>query len=228
MAMSRRALMGAGAAGLLAAPALRAQEASPSRPIRLVVPYPPGAINDMLARWVADKMPEVFGQPGVVENRPGAAGNIGTTHVARSAPDGYTIGIGNTPILAVNPFVYPNMGYDPRTEISLVGIAARLMNVLCYGTKAESFCYVGMRGLVEVADFWPRYVAEGRCAIDPEHKRHFVGDDTRWTQDGDTRACLWCGKARQVLVRWTETVERQQWRDLQPNVLVSRQGGADE
>jgi tripartite-type tricarboxylate transporter receptor subunit TctC len=75
-------------------------------------------------------MPEVLGQPGVVENRPGAAGNIGTTNVARSAPDGYTIGIGNTPILSVNPFVYPNMGYDPRTEISLVGIAARLMNVL--------------------------------------------------------------------------------------------------
>lgn len=88
MAMYRRALMGAAAAGLLAAPALRAQEAFPSRPIRLVVPYPPGAINDMLARWVADKMPEVFGQPGVVENRPGAAGNIGTTHVAHSTPDG--------------------------------------------------------------------------------------------------------------------------------------------
>jgi tripartite-type tricarboxylate transporter receptor subunit TctC len=130
MAMSRRVLMGAGASGLLAAPALRAQETFPSRPIRIVVPYPPGAINDMLARWVADKMPEVLGQPGVVENRPGAAGNIGTAHVARSAPDGYTIGIGNTPILSVNPFVYPNMGYDPRTEISLVGIAARLMNVL--------------------------------------------------------------------------------------------------
>lgn len=96
-------------------------------------------------------------------------------------------------------------------------IGARLMNVLCYGTKAESCCWVNLRGLVEVADFWPRYVADGRCAIDQAHERHFVGDDTRWTQDGDTRACLWCGKAQQVLVRWTGTVERQQWRDLQPN-----------
>ena len=130
MAMSRRAMLGAGATALLAAPTVQAQETFPNRPIRIVVPYPPGAINDMLARWVADKMPEILGQPGVVENRPGAAGNIGTTHVARSAPDGYTIGIGNTPILAVNPFVYANMGYDPRTEISLVSIAARLMNVL--------------------------------------------------------------------------------------------------
>jgi hypothetical protein len=97
-------------------------------------------------------------------------------------------------------------------------IGARLMNVLCYGTKAESCCWVNLRGLVEVADFWPRYVRDGRCAIDPEHKGHFVGDDTRWTKDGDTRECLWCGKAQQVLVRWTEAVERQEWRTLQPNV----------
>ena len=136
MRANRRAVLGAGALGLLAAPSVRAQDAFPSRPIRIVVPYPPGAINDMLARWVADKMPEVLGQPGLVENRAGAAGNIGTAHVARSAPDGYTIGIGNTPILAVNPFVYPNMGYDPRTEISLLGIAARLQNMLV--VKADS------------------------------------------------------------------------------------------
>lgn len=101
-------------------------------------------------------------------------------------------------------------------------IGARLMNVLCYGTKAESCCWVSLRGLVEVADFWPRYVAEGRCAIDPEHKASFVGNDGRWTVDGDTRACLWCGKARQALVRWTETVERQQWRDLRPNAAHQR------
>lgn len=96
-------------------------------------------------------------------------------------------------------------------------IGARLMNVLCYGAKAESCCWVNLRGLVEVADFWPRYIADGRCAIDTEHRQHFIGDDTRWTQDGGKRACLWCGKAQQVLTRWTEPVERQEWRDLQPN-----------
>ena len=96
-------------------------------------------------------------------------------------------------------------------------IGARLYGVLCNGAKEESSCWVSLRGLVEVADFWPRYLAEGRCAIDPEHARYFVGDDTRWTQEGDTRACLWCGKARQVLARWTEAVERQEWRNLQHN-----------
>jgi hypothetical protein len=96
-------------------------------------------------------------------------------------------------------------------------IGARLMNVLGYGSKAESCCWVNLRGLVEVSDFWPRYVAEGRCAIDAGHKIHFIGDDTRWTQDGDTRACLWCGKSQQVMARWTETVERREWRDVHPN-----------
>lgn len=100
-------------------------------------------------------------------------------------------------------------------------IGTRLYDVLCNGTKAGSWA-IADRGFVEVVDFWPRYVAEGRCAIDPEHERFFVGDDTRWTQDGDTRACLWCGKAQQVLTRWTETVERQEWRNLQPNAGGNR------
>ena len=118
MAMSRRALMGAGVAGLLAAPALRAQETFPSRPIRIVVPYPPGAINDMLARWVADKMPEVFGQPGVVENRPGAAGNIGTAHVARSAPDGYTILLSTSSTHTIGPILNPKIPYSPTKDFT--------------------------------------------------------------------------------------------------------------
>ena len=102
-------------------------------------------------------------------------------------------------------------------------LGARLMNVLCYGTKSESWCFTKTADMVEVADFWPRYIAEGRCAIDPEHKVHFVGDDARWTVEGDTRACLWCGKAQQVLTRWTETVDRKEWRDLQPNTQLTGQ-----
>jgi tripartite-type tricarboxylate transporter receptor subunit TctC len=124
---TRRALLTL-AATAPAAPALA--QRWPDRPIRIVVPYTPGAINDMLGRWVADKMLEMLGQPGLVENRAGAAGNIGTAYVAHAAPDGYTIGVANTPILAVNPFVYPDMGYDPRKDISLLGIAVRLQNVL--------------------------------------------------------------------------------------------------
>lgn len=96
-------------------------------------------------------------------------------------------------------------------------IGAKLYGVLCNGAQEDSACWVNLRGLVEVADFWPRYVRDGRCAIDQEHARYFVGDDTRWSVSGDTRACRWCGKARQVLTRWTEAVERQEWRALQHN-----------
>lgn len=94
---------------------------------------------------------------------------------------------------------------------------ARLMNVLCNGSKAESGCWINQQGLVEVADFWPRYMRDGRCAIDTEHTQYFIGDDTRWAVDGDTRTCLWCGKARQVLARWTEVVARQEWRAIAPD-----------
>lgn len=90
-------------------------------------------------------------------------------------------------------------------------IGVRLMNVLCYGTKAEHACWTRLQGLDEVADFWPRYARDGRCAIDADHRQHFVGDDTRWSVSGETRACLWCGNAQQVLRRWTETVERERW-----------------
>jgi hypothetical protein len=74
-------------------------------------------------------------------------------------------------------------------------IGTKLMRVLCFGAKAETFCWMNLKGLVEVPDFWPRYVRDGRCAIDTAHQMNFIGDDTRWTSNGGTRACLWCGKS---------------------------------
>ncbi len=144
--LPRRTLLAA--ASLLPLPAVGQEAPFPNRPVRIVVPYPPGAINDMLARWVGDKFPEFLGQPGVVENRAGAAGNVGTGYVARSAPDGYTIGIGNTPILAVNPFVYSNMGYDPLKDISLLAIGARLANVLVVNAASR---FTSLRQIIEEA-----------------------------------------------------------------------------
>ncbi len=95
---------------------------------------------------------------------------------------------------------------------SLIG--QRMSHVLCYGKKAQTFSYMRLEGLVEVADFWARYRQQGRCAIDEQHKQYFVGDESRWnvSADGLTRECLWCGKVRQRLVRQeiTTTVERWQ------------------
>lgn len=92
-------------------------------------------------------------------------------------------------------------------------IGARLYGVLCNGAREGSAWQVGVRGLVEVADFWSRYVSGGRCAIDTKHERHFIGDDKRWAVNGDTRECLWCGCVTQSLHLWTEVIERQEWRN---------------
>ena len=104
-------------------------EGFPSRPITLVVPYPPGGGNDVIARIVAAKMSAALGQPIVVENRGGAGGTIATRQVARTAADGYTLLVA-TSSLAINPSVYANVGYDPRADFSPIGLMAAAQNVL--------------------------------------------------------------------------------------------------
>ncbi|MFL5086746.1 MAG: Bug family tripartite tricarboxylate transporter substrate binding protein [Xanthobacteraceae bacterium] len=94
----------------------------PTRPITLVVPYAAGGGNDVMARTVADTMSRMLGQQIVVENRAGAGGTIATRQVAKSAPDGYTLVIGGTGTLAVNPTLYGNVGYDPRKDFAPVGL----------------------------------------------------------------------------------------------------------
>ena len=101
----------------------------PSRPITLVVPYPAGGGNDLIARVVAEKMSAALGQPIVIENRGGAGGTIATRQVARMAADGYTLLVA-TSSLAINPSIYPNVGYDPRADFSPIGLMAASQNVL--------------------------------------------------------------------------------------------------
>ena len=96
----------------------------PSRPITLVVPYAAGGGNDVMARIVADKMAAALGQPIVVENRGGAGGSIATRAVAHAPADGYTLGLGGTGTLAIDPTLYPNVGYDPRKDFAPIGLIA--------------------------------------------------------------------------------------------------------
>ena len=95
-----------------------AQTSYPSKPINLVVPYGAGGSADSRSRQLAQKMSLILKQPIVVDNKPGAGGNIGTEFVARSAPDGYTIGMGNFAPMAVNKTLFGNLRYDPETDIS--------------------------------------------------------------------------------------------------------------
>ncbi len=94
----------------------------PTRPITLVVPYAAGGGNDLLARIAGEKMSKTLGQQIVIENRPGAGGSTATRAVAKSPPDGYTLVIGGTGTLAVNPTLYQNVGYDPRKDFAPVGL----------------------------------------------------------------------------------------------------------
>jgi len=109
-------------AATLASPA-RAQD-FPTRPITLIVPYAAGGGNDVMARIVADKMAAALGQPIVVENRGGAGGSIATRAVAHAPADGYTLGLGGTGTLAIDPTLYPNVGYDPRKDFAPIGLIA--------------------------------------------------------------------------------------------------------
>ena len=89
----------------------------PTRPITLVVPYAAGGGNDVMARIVADKMSRTLGQQIVIDNRAGAGGSMATRAVAKAAPDGYTLVLGGTGTLAINPTLYGNVGYDPRKDL---------------------------------------------------------------------------------------------------------------
>ena len=102
---------------LIAASPVFAQ-AYPSKPVRVVVPFPPGGAVDFYARVVANPLSELLGQPVVVDNKAGASGMIGADLVAKSAPDGYTLLLGNIASLAINAGIYPKMTYDPVKDLT--------------------------------------------------------------------------------------------------------------
>jgi tripartite-type tricarboxylate transporter receptor subunit TctC len=119
--IARRSVL---AAGLAAAVPARAQGWSPDRPIRLVVPFPPGGPTDLVARPLAQRLGEALGQTVLVENRGGAGGNLGAEAVARAAPDGHTLLLSNVGVLAVNAALYRSLPYDPERDFAPVALVA--------------------------------------------------------------------------------------------------------
>jgi tripartite-type tricarboxylate transporter receptor subunit TctC len=120
------------AAAPLARPAVA--QAWPARTVRIIVPWPPAGSTDVLVRIYAERLQATLGQTFVVENRPGAGGNIGVDAVAKATPDGYTVGIASVGHLAINEFLYTRLAYDPRA-LRLVGVAWELPN--CAVVPAE-------------------------------------------------------------------------------------------
>src|SRR6185295_937973 len=106
-----------------------AQDAYPSRPVRFILPFPPGGGTDILGRVIAERLSAALGQPVVIENRGGAGGNVGAEAAARSAPDGYTIVL-VAPSLAISPTLYSKLNYDAVKDFAPVSLVATVPNVV--------------------------------------------------------------------------------------------------
>ena len=117
-------------AAIAAVPPALAADAYPSRPVTLVVPFPPGGPTDALARRLAEKLKQPLGQTVIVENRAGAGGNIGSEYVAAAKPDGYTLLFGTSGPLAINVSLYKNQGYNPETSFAPIIRIGHLPNIL--------------------------------------------------------------------------------------------------
>lgn len=135
----------------LLTPAAAQQAAYPSRPIRLIVPYPPGGPLDTVARALAERVKDSLGTV-VVENRAGAGGNIGVEQLARSAPDGYTIGIGAVATHAINPWLYARLPFDPIKDFAPITLIAHVPNVLVMTPETAARYGIGsVADLIEYA-----------------------------------------------------------------------------
>jgi tripartite-type tricarboxylate transporter receptor subunit TctC len=154
---------------LLALPALaapvvvRAQGANgaasyPNRPIRIVVPFPAGGATDLTARVVAERMGTLLGQPVVIDNRPGAGGNIGTDMVAKAEPDGYTLLTFTIGTASINQFLYTHLPYDPNKDLTSVALINEVANVIAVGPNSP---YRTLQDLLAAAKAKPGELTHG-------------------------------------------------------------------
>jgi tripartite-type tricarboxylate transporter receptor subunit TctC len=155
-------LLMAAVAVTIGASRLASAQEYPTRPITLVVPYPPGGGVDAMARIVADKLSVALGQQIIVDNRGGGGGNIGTRLVAKAAPDGYTLLLGHTGTISINPTLYANAGYDPRKDFQAIGLIASMPVALL---AHPSFAPKSISELIALAKKEPGEINIGTSAI---------------------------------------------------------------
>ncbi len=134
----------------------------PEHPIRLVVPYTPGGTVDILARMLGPRLTAAWGQPVVIENRPGAGGNIGADFVAKAAPDGYTLFLSTNAPLTINVAAYRNIKYDPLRDFAPVIVAGE--NALILVTN-PTLPVNSVRGLIDLAKSKPAQLTAGTSGI---------------------------------------------------------------
>ena len=159
---------------VLAAMALAASahaQTYPNKPIKLIVPFPPGGTTDIVGRVVAEKLGKELGQTVIVENRGGGGGSIGAAAIAKAEPDGYTIGMATVSTHAVNPACNPKLGYDPIRDFAPITNVARTPNVLTIGSKMQAADFRQFMAQVKANPGKLSYASSGTCSI-----LHMVGE----------------------------------------------------
>ena len=161
--MQRRHFMAAGLGAALATPlAGQAQTPWPARPIKLIVPFPPGGPTDIMGRTAAKTMGDVLGQPLVVDNRAGAGGNIGTDAIAKAAADGYTIGLSAISSLAIAPTLYPRLPFSVDKDLAPIALVGFTPCALVANPGAP---FNDLRGLIAYAKAHPGKLSYGTSGI---------------------------------------------------------------
>jgi tripartite-type tricarboxylate transporter receptor subunit TctC len=145
------AVLGAVVLGAVALGAPAAAPEWPVRPVKLYVPFGAGSTPDLVARVIADRLAQKFGQPFVVEDKPGASGNLGTDAVAKAEPDGYTLGISIAGPLAINALLFGKLPYDPRKDFTYVTMVATQPSALAVNTR------LGVGTVSQLVDLIKRY-----------------------------------------------------------------------
>jgi tripartite-type tricarboxylate transporter receptor subunit TctC len=179
----------AAAAALALVPALAAA-AWPEKPVKVVVPFSAGGTTDVVARQLAQKLTEAWGQSVVVENKPGAGGNIGADLVAKAAPDGYTLLMTSGSIVAANPYMYKNMGFDPAKDLAPITNVASGPQVLVINKDLPA---KGLKEFIAQAKANPKTINFGSAGIGTQ--THLAGENFAYAAGLDITHVPYKGEA---------------------------------
>lgn len=161
--MKRTTFLSIATASLLAAllPGAAHSQGYPNKPIRLIVPYAPGGATDIIGRAAAAELTKTMGQQVIIENRPGAGGNLGAEQVARSAPDGYTLLVSPSSLHGITPFLYTKLPYDPNKDLAPVIVLGSFANVLVMNPSIKANSVSELVALIKASPGKFTYASSG-------------------------------------------------------------------